>query len=103
MDTLLPGLTITLVPSPAALTTTTVTAAPSLTDDQNLQTLTTSLGSTATTASSFAGGGVDYSNYYQTAAYVESLSDEELAKLTNEIDNTIDDNYKAKVYINTRS
>ena len=102
MDTLLPGLTITLVPSPVSLTTTTVSVAASFVDDQNPLTLTSSLGSTSTSSSAFAGGGVDYSNYYQTAAYVESLSDEDLAKLTTEIDDIIIENNKAKVLVNTR-
>ena len=42
-----------------------------------------------------------YDNYYQTIAYVESLSDVELAELTNEIDSITIDDAKSKVYINT--
>lgn len=103
MATLIPVGVEILVPTPLAATITTVTIAPSLTDNSDHLTLTSSLGSTTTTAATSNGNQADYNNYYQTAAYVESLSDEELAKLTNEIDNTIDDNNKAKVYINTKS
>ena len=103
MTTLIPVGVEILVPTPLAATITTVTIAPSLTDNSDQLTLTSSLGSTTTTASTSYGNQADYNNYYQTAAYVESLSDEELAKLTNEIDVNIVNSEKAKVLINNRS
>ena len=103
MTTLIPVGVEILVPTPLAATITTVTIAPSLTDNSDQLTLTSSLGSTTTTASTSYGNQADYNNYYQTAAYVESLSDEDLAKLTNEIDVNIVNSEKAKVLINNRS
>ena len=58
--------------------------------------------SKTTTASTSYGNQADYNNYYQTAAYVESLSDEDLAKLTTEIDDIVIEKNKAKVLVNTR-
>ena len=103
MTTLIPVGVEILVPTPLAATITTVTIAPSLTDNSDQLTLTSSLGSTTTTAATSYGNQDDYNNYYQTAAYVESLSDEDLAKLTNEIDVNIVNSEKAKVLINNRS
>lgn len=103
MTTLIPVGVEILVPTPLAATITTVTIAPSLTDNSDQLTLTSSLGSTTTTAATSYGNQADYNNYYQTAAYVESLSDEDLAKLTNEIDVNIVNSEKAKVLINNRS
>ena len=103
MTTLIPVGVEILVPTPLAATITTVTIAPSLTDNSDQLTLTSSLGSTTTTASTSYGNQADYNNYYQTAAYVESLSDEDLAKLTTEIDDIVIENNKAKVLINNRS
>ncbi len=103
MTTLIPVGVEILVPTPLAATITTVTIAPSLTDNSDQLTLTSSLGSTTTTAATSYGNQSDYNNYYQTAAYVESLSDEDLAKLTNEIDVNIVNSEKAKVLINNRS
>ena len=102
MTTLIPVGVEILVPTPLAATITTVTIAPSLTDNSDQLTLTSSLGSTTTTAATSCGNQADYNNYYQTAAYVESLSDEDLAKLTNEIDVNIVNSEKAKVLVNTR-
>lgn len=103
MTTLIPVGVEILVPTPLAATITTVTIAPSLTDNSDQLTLTSSLGSTTTTAATSYGNQDDYNNYYQTAAYVESLSDEDLAKLTTEIDDIVIENNKAKVLINNRS
>lgn len=98
MSTLIPVETV--IPSPFAAATTTFTVAPAFSKDPDQLSLTTALGTT-TTSATMVGLPTDYSNYYQTASYVESLSDEELAKLTNEIDEIIIDNNKAKVYIKT--
>ena len=102
MTTLIPVGVEILVPTPLAATITTVTIAPSLTDNSDQLTLTSSLGSTTTTAATSYGNQADYNNYYQTAAYVESLSDEDLAKLTTEIDDIVIEKNKAKVLVNTR-
>lgn len=89
-----------VVPVPAA-TTTTVTVAPSFIDNDKLLNTTTTLGTTSTTSSAVVDLPADYNSYYQTAAYIDSISDEDLAKLTTEIDNIILDDTQAKVHIKT--
>lgn len=101
MDTLVPVLIPTLIPSPLA-TTTTTTISPSFIDDSDQLTSITTLGSTTTSSSTLVDIKDNYVDYYQTAAYIESMSDEELANLTNEIDNIIVDNQKEKVYIKAK-
>ena len=107
MDTLNQLLFAAVVPAPIFVgTTTTVSASTamsttaSVVDDSDLLT-TSTLGVSTTSSASLAGVKEGYDNYYQTIAYVESLSDVELAELTNEIDSITIDDAKAKVYINT--
>lgn len=107
MDTLNQLLFAAVVPAPAFVaSTTTVSASTAIStsttfvDDSDLLT-TSTLGVTTTSSASLAGVKEGYDNYYQTIAYVESLSDVELAELTNEIDSITIDDAKSKVYINT--
>ena len=107
MDTITQLLFATFIPAqPFVMTSTTISASTamsttaSVVDDSDLLT-TSTLGVTTTSSASLAGVKEGYDNYYQTIAYVESLSDVELAELTNEIDSITIDDAKAKVYINT--
>ena len=107
MDTLNQLLFAAVVPAPAFVaSTTTVSASTAIStsttvvDDSDLLT-TSTIGVSTTSSASLSGVQTEYNHYYQTAAYVESLSDEELAELTNEIDDIIIDDTRAKVYINT--
>lgn len=109
MDTLLQALAMTFVPAPTfATTTTTVSASGSivssemLIDDENLRS-TSILGVITTASAAITEVKNEYDDFYQTIGYVDSLSDEELAKLTNEIDVNIVNSEKAKVLINNRS
>ena len=107
MDTITQLLFATFIPAPP-FATTSITAASStaiststtVVDDPDLLT-TSTLGVSTTSSASLSGVQTEYNHYYQTAAYVESLSDEELAELTNEIDDIIIDDTRAKVDINT--
>ncbi len=101
MATLGPAVVPILIPTPIAASITTCTIAPFFVDDGDKLSLLSSLGSTTTTAASLVQVPAEYSHYYQTAEYVQSLSDDELAELTNKIDAITIDNNKAKVYINT--
>ena len=107
MDTITQLLFATFIPAPPLVTTTTTVSASTsmstsatVVDDSDLLT-TSTLGVTTTSSATLSGVQTEYNNYYQTASYVESLSDKELAELTNEIDNIIIDDARAKVYINT--
>ena len=107
MDTITQLLFATFIPAqPFVMTSTTISASTamsttaSVVDDSDLLT-TSTIGVSTTSSASLSGVQTEYNHYYQTAAYVESLSDEELAELTNEIDDIIIDDTRAKVYINT--
>ena len=107
MDTLNQLLFAAVVPAPPFATTTitgsastAISTSTTVVDDPDLLT-TSTLGVSTTSSASLAGVKEGYDNYYQTIAYVESLSDVELAELTNEIDSITIDDAKSKVYINT--
>ena len=91
-----------VVPVPEA-TTTTVLLAPTFIDNEDLLNTTTTLGTTTTTSTAVVDLPADYNSYYQTAAYIDSMSDEELANLTTEIDNIILEDNQAKVHIKTQN